>query len=85
LAALKAMTNDFRGEPLIRTLEFAQRYAAAIPFDVFDEANFVMARTNAFIKPNQADDVGLRLRIPSTELLQEAEDLCRQAAEAKPD
>ena len=84
LAALKAMTDDSRGEPLIRTLEFAQRYAAAIPFDVFDEANFVMARTKAFIKPNQTDDVGLRLRILSTELLQEAEDLCRQAAETKP-
>ena len=65
LAALKAMTDDSRGEPLIRTLEFAQRYAAAIPFDVFDEANFVMARTKAFIKPNQTDDVGLRLRILS--------------------
>jgi fido (protein-threonine AMPylation protein) len=85
LSALKAMSNDSHGRALIRTLEFAQRYAASIPFDSFDEANFVMARTNAFLKSNEAEDAGLRLRLPSAELLQEAEDMFRQAASAKPD
>jgi hypothetical protein len=83
LSALKAMSNDSHGRALIRTLEFAQRYTASIPFGSFDEANFVMARTAAFLKSNEAEDEGLRLRIPSGELLQEAEDMFRQPASAK--
>jgi fido (protein-threonine AMPylation protein) len=82
LAALKALSNNSDGRPLVRVLEFAQRYAAAIPFDSFDEANFVMARTNAFMKPNEADDIGVRLRLPSPEILQEAENLFHSPAAA---
>jgi hypothetical protein len=77
IAALKALSNDSHGEPLARVLEFAQRYAAVIPFENFDEANFVMARTNAFLRPDEADEAGVRLRLPTPEVLQEAEDLFR--------
>lgn len=80
LAALKSLSNHSDGRPLIRVLDFAQRYTAAIPFDSFDEANFVMARTNAFMKPHEADELGIRLHLPSPELLQEAENLFRSPA-----
>jgi len=77
IAALKALSNDGRGEPLARVLEFAQRYTGAIPFEPFDKANVVLARTNAFLKPEEAEEVGLRLTLPTPELLQEADDLFR--------
>lgn len=75
IAALKAMSNDGTAEPLIRVLDFAQRYALAIPFETFDKANFVLARTNAFLKPEEAEEAGVRLTMPAAHLLLEADSL----------
>jgi hypothetical protein len=75
IAALKAISNDGSAEPLIRVLDFAQRYALAVPFDTFDKANFVLARTNAFLKPEEAEEAGVRLTIPASHLLLEADSL----------
>lgn len=75
IAALKALSNDARGDPLARVLEYAQRYAGSIPFETFDKANFVMARTNAFLRPDEAEEAGVRLTLPTSDLLQEAGDL----------
>jgi hypothetical protein len=72
LAALRALSHNGQPEPLVRTLEFAQRYAASIPFDSFDEANDVLARTNAFVSSNEAEETGVRLRLPSPDLLDDA-------------
>jgi len=73
IAGLKALSNDGRGDPLVRVLDYAQRYAMAIPFESFDKANFVMARTNALLVPNEAEDAGVRLTLPATDLLLEAD------------
>ena len=75
IAALKAISNDGSTEPLIRVLDFAQRYALAIPFEAFDKANFVLARTNAFLKPEEAEEAGVRLTMPASHLLLEADSL----------
>jgi hypothetical protein len=75
IAALKALSNDARGEPLVRVLDFAQRYTLAIPFETFDKANFVMARTHAFLKPDEAEEAGVRLIMPASDLIQEADSL----------
>lgn len=74
LAALRALSNDKHATPLIRVLDFGQRYARSIPWDLFDQARYVMAKTHAFIKPDQADEDGVRLTLPSSDLLQEAKD-----------
>jgi hypothetical protein len=75
LAALRALSRDMHCAALIKVLDFAQRYAAAIPWDSFDQARHVLAGTNAFMKPDQAEEEGIRLRLPSAALLQGAEDL----------
>lgn len=75
IAALKALSNDARGDPLVRVLDYAQRYTLAIPFEAFDKANFVMARTHAFLKPDEAEEAGVRLIMPAPDLLQEADSL----------
>jgi len=75
LSALRALSNDRHPVPLIRTFDFAQRYGLLIPWDSFEQARHVMTRTNAFMKPDEADEIGERLRLPKNELLQEAEDL----------
>lgn len=80
IAALKALTNDGRGEPLVRVLDYAQRYALAIPFEDFDTANFVMARTHAFMKPDEAEEAGVRLILPAADLLLEADDMFLRAS-----
>jgi hypothetical protein len=72
LAALRALSHNSQPEPLVRTLDFAQRYAASIPFDSFEEANEVMARTSAFISSNEAEETGVRLRLPSPDMLEDA-------------
>ena len=41
-----------------------QRYVAAIPWDDMGQARAVLTRTNAFVRPEEGDDKGVRLRIP---------------------
>jgi hypothetical protein len=74
LSALRALSNDRHATPLIRTLAFAQRYARSIPWNSFAQARHVMEGSNAFVKPDQADEDGVVLRIPGPELLQDAVD-----------
>jgi hypothetical protein len=72
LMALKALShNGFTG-PLVRTLDFAQRYTAAVDFAGLDRARFILDRTNAFRDPNEADDAGIRLVQPTPEILADA-------------
>ena len=81
LAALRALTNDGYGRPLVRTLDFAQRYARSLPFDRFEEAEWVMAATRAFMKPDEADEEGVRLEMPNDDLLSEAQARFRRSAQ----
>jgi hypothetical protein len=65
LSALRALSGNSWPEPIIKTLAFAQRYVAAIPWSDFPRAVAVLTRTNAFIRPEEGDEQGIRLRIPS--------------------
>ncbi|MEJ7809796.1 MAG: Fic family protein [Gemmatimonadaceae bacterium] len=60
LTALRVLTRQGHADPLIRVLDFAQRYTAAINFTDYDRAVFMLRSTNAFEEPW----AGVRLRIP---------------------
>ena len=61
LSSLKALTHNGLPEPIIRTLDFAQRYTRSVNWDEFEEARRQLRLTNAFLDPNDADETGKRL------------------------
>ena len=63
LYALKALSHNAISEPLIRTMDFAQKYVTSIDWSNFKNATEHLKRTNAFYDPNTADLEGIRLRI----------------------
>jgi Fic family protein len=65
IAALKTLSNSGYAEALIKTLDFAQKYANSIDWSNFREATDLLQKTNAFMNPNEADAKGTRLRLPS--------------------
>ena len=71
LAALKALSHNGMTGALVRTMDFAQRYTAAIDFSELGKARFLLERTNAFTDTNEADANGVRLMMPTPELLNE--------------
>ena len=62
LMALRALTVNSRPEALISTLDFAQRYAAALDYSSFESARETLEQTNAFRDPAEA--AGVRLVLP---------------------
>lgn len=62
LSALKALSHNDRADPLIRTLDFAQRFTQSIDWEDFDKAKEQLQEANAFLDPNFADDQGIRLK-----------------------
>lgn len=56
----------------MRTMDFAQRYAAAVDFAELDRARFILDRTHAFTDPNETDTTGIRLMLPTPEILNDA-------------
>jgi len=64
LAGLRALSRNRQPEAIVRVLNFAQRYTAAIDFSDHDAAAAQLERTNAFLDPQVADDEGLRLKLP---------------------
>jgi fido (protein-threonine AMPylation protein) len=73
LMALKALSQNGITGALVRTLDFAQRYTAAVDFAELDRARFILDRTHAFADPNEADAAGIRLILPTPEILADAE------------
>src|SRR5271165_3933641 len=69
LMALKALSQNGITGALVRMLDFAQRYTAAVDFADFDRARIILDRTNAFADPNEADAAGIRLILPTPETL----------------
>src|ERR1035437_2126671 len=69
LMALKALSQNGIPGALVRTLDFAQRYTAAVDFAALDRARFILDRTHAFADPNEADAAGIRLTLPTPEIL----------------
>ena len=63
LSALKALSNVGNPRPLVRTLDFAQRWVAALPWTTLADTEGPLRETNAFMDPGVADDAGIRLQI----------------------
>jgi hypothetical protein len=64
IASLKTLTNDSHAAPLIRTLDFGQKFTQSIDWSDFEQARDQLERCNAFMDPNDADRNGIRLRLP---------------------
>ncbi|HQS84522.1 MAG TPA: Fic family protein [Alphaproteobacteria bacterium] len=61
LSALRALSLNTIPDPLIRVLDFAQRYTLCIRYNDFNEAQLELKKTNAFMDPTIAEERGLRL------------------------
>lgn len=64
LITLKAISNRTSAEALIRTLDFAQRFSLAIDWTSFARAEADLKSVNAFMDSAEADQRGLRFRLP---------------------
>ena len=64
LQGLRALSRNANPRPLIRVLDFAQEYAAAIDWSDLTEAERMLEQTNAFVAPEAAEEQGLRLSCP---------------------
>ena len=69
LMALKALSQNGITGAVVRTLDFAQRYTAAVDFADLEGARAILNRTHAFADPNEADASGVRLVLPTPEIL----------------
>ena len=69
LMALKALSQNGIAGALVRTMDFAQRFTAAVDFADLDRARVILDRTNAFADPNEADSAGIRLLLPTAEIV----------------
>lgn len=61
LSSLKALTHNGLTDPIIRTLDFAQKYTRSINWEDFGEARRQLTATNAFLDPNEGEELGKRL------------------------
>jgi len=66
LQGLRALSRDGNPTPLIRILDFAQQYAAAIDWRDLKEAEKMLRETNALVPPWVAEERGVRLQMPSS-------------------
>lgn len=64
LSALTALSNTNNPTPLVRTLDFAQRWVAAVPWGSLETSRAVLDDCHAFMDPAEADDRGIRLQLP---------------------
>jgi len=64
LRALRALSRGENPRPLVRVLDFAQRYAAAIDWSDLATAEAALRETNAFVTPDEAEERGVRLQLP---------------------
>lgn len=67
LSALKAISNGTSAEPLIRMLDFAQRFSLAIDWTSFGHAETDLKAAQAFMDSAEADERGIRLRLPRSD------------------
>jgi hypothetical protein len=63
LSALKSIFNRASAEPLVRMLDFAQRFSQSMDWAGFPLAETELKAANTFIERAEADQRGLRLRI----------------------
>jgi len=72
LMALKALSQNGITGALVRMLDFAQRYTAAVDFADLQRARFILERTHAFTDPNEADAHGILLSMPTPDIVADA-------------
>ena len=65
LQGLRALSLSKNPKPLVKVIDFAQRYSRAIPWDSLSGATETLDGTNAFMDATEAEDEGIRLRMPS--------------------
>lgn len=63
LTSLKAFSHNKSAEPLIRVLDFSQKYTASVDWSTYQKAQQYLEESNAFIDPQRADLEGIRLKI----------------------
>ena len=64
LAAQRALTHNRAPDPLIRTLDYAQRWTAAVDWRTVDGTAETLTECNAFLESDGAEEEGRRLRMP---------------------
>ena len=64
LAAQRALTHNGAPEPLIRTLDYAQRWTAAVDWRTVEATARDLEACNAFLESESAEQEGRRLRLP---------------------
>lgn len=67
LSALKALSQSGWPEPLIRVLDFAQKWTAAIDWRSIEETVAELQTCNAFLDAMAAEEEGKRLRMPANQ------------------
>lgn len=65
LQGLRALSQDGNPTPLVRILDFAQEYAAAIDWRNLAVATATLRETNALVPSWTAEERGIRLRMPA--------------------
>lgn len=63
LTSLKTLSNTGNPRPLVRTLDFAQRWVQALPWRDVASTETRLAGVNAFVDTAEADEAGIRLLI----------------------
>jgi len=66
LSALKALSQGRDALPLIRTLDFAQRWVDAVRWGRLPETTELLERDRVFMESSDAEQQGVRLQIPET-------------------
>jgi len=64
LAALRALSRTARPEPLVRVLDYAQRWTIAVNWSSLEAAERELQGCNAFLDSDEAEAEGKRLRMP---------------------
>ncbi len=64
LAALRALSRTGRPEPLVRVLDYAQRWTRALDWSSLAAAERELESCNAFLDSDEAETMGKRLRMP---------------------
>ena len=65
LAALRALSRTGHPEPLVRVLDYAQRWTRALDWTSLAVAERELVRCNAFLDSDEAEAAGKRLRMPT--------------------
>ncbi|HVD39146.1 MAG TPA: Fic family protein [Solirubrobacterales bacterium] len=65
LDGLRALSRTRDPRPLLRVIDFAQRYATGIDWTDHARAQAMLEETNAFVLPEEAEEKGRRLRMPA--------------------